>query len=165
MHKLEKFLEQVNKNLTRQLGEVDYNSLPYATKESTWIIWNKKRIYEELNTQHWLFNPKNEDYDLMISIINEDTVSLQYIEVKEEGKGMGTEIVNCVLDAADDFDITVEVFASPFKTKYANVPVNKLTRKMLVSQQSAVVKLMNWYRSFDFKSISKKEPYKLIYNS
>ena len=99
----------------------------------------------------------------MFSILGEDTVGLQYIEVFKEGKGMGTTILNIILDAADKYGVTIDVFASPFKCKYGNVPVNLIQRFMYKSMMKDTLRLINWYRDFDFVSTNKKEPFRMQY--
>ena len=163
MSNLEKFLEEVHTNLQEVLGDLESNALPYATEEVSWIIWNKKRLREVCNTQHWAFMPSKKDYCLGISILGETLVGLQYLEVFEEGKGTGTKILNCVLDAADKYGITIDVFASPFKTKYGNLPWYNLTRSQLAHMTNDIYRLINWYRDFNFVSTSKKEPFRLQY--
>lgn len=163
MHNLLKFFGKVNENLTNTIGKVDYNALPYATEELSWVLWNNKRITEVSNTQHWLYEPEDESYRLVISVASQNSVKLQYIEVLEEGKGLGTTIMNCILDAADELGIQIDVFASPFKTKYANVPMSKLTRAMKKAQVKDTIRLINWYREFNFVSVDKKTPFILTY--
>ena len=163
MHKLKKFFKEVNTDLQQELGKVDYMSTPSAAEEASWVIWNKKRYKEVINTQMWVFIPEKKDYRLMFSILGADTVGLQYIEVFKEGKGMGTTILNIILDAADKYGITIDVFASPFKCKYGNVPVGKVKGFMFKSMSKDTLRLINWYRDFDFVSTNKKEPFRMQY--
>ena len=163
MSKLKEFFEEISTDLEKELGKVDYFGSPSAAEEASWTIWNRKRYTEVINAQMWVFMPEKKDYRLMFSILGEDTVGLQYIEVMEEGKGTGTTILNIILDAADKYGITIDVFASPFKCKYGNVPVGKLKRFMYKSMMKDTLRLINWYRDFDFVSTNKKEPFRMQY--
>ena len=163
MSKLKEFFEEINTDLEQELGKVDHYARPTIAEEASWVIWNKKRYKEVINAQMLVFTPENKDYRLMFSILGEDTVGLQYIEVMEEGKGVGTTILNIILDAADKYGITIDVFASPFKCKYGKVPVNLLKGFMFKSMTKDTFRLINWYRDFDFVSTNKKEPFRMQY--
>tara|TARA_R110000868_G_C10830017_1_gene759314 strand:+ start:756 stop:1259 length:504 start_codon:yes stop_codon:yes gene_type:complete len=161
MENLDKFLIEVQNNLKEELGDGFFRSA--ICRESSWIFWNKKRIEEGYTKQFWMFTPINKDYILSLGILGDNSVSLQYLEVFEEGKGIGTKIVNCVLDAADSCGISIDVFASPFKVQFSNVPVNQLKKYQISHMTKEVYRLIDWYRGFNFISLDKKRPYKLNY--
>ena len=130
-------------------------------EEVSWAIWKGKRYTEVVNTIHVAFSATT--YNLAISILSKDKVAIQFLAATEKGKGIGTKVVNAILDAAEDSGVIVEVFASPFDSKYADVPVNKLTRAMKEEQERSIIRLIDWYRSFGFESLDKKFPFKLQY--
>lgn len=161
MKKLETFfglLEQYLKQFSEEFG-AGYTAEP--VEEASWAIWKGKRYTEITNTIHCAF--RSSTYNLGIALLTQDKVGIQFLSVTDKGKGTGTKVINAILDAAEDSGITVEVFATPFDSKYADVPVSKLTRAMKEEQELSIIRLMDWYRSFGFESMDKKFPFKLQY--
>lgn len=161
---VQEFFNKVQENLSKEIGEVKLATLSTPSEESTWLTWNNKKIVETVGGIPFAFLPEDQSYNLFFFPIKEDVVKLQYIEVIETNKGLGTKILNCILDAADEVGIKIEIFSSPFKSKYANISSIKTPRSIKKLQMIDNWRLINWYRDFGFKSISKKTPYKLEYN-
>ena len=74
-------------------------------------------------------------------------VELFWIETGEKCKGLGSDIVNSILDTADELKKNVVVLPVDFDTEWSGMsPINYLRR------------LRAWYKSFGFKSYSPITP-------
>ena len=100
------------------------------------------KIYrEETDTQaHMEFI--TEDYRFVLNAYNDDTIELYWIQNLSGKKGIGTMLMNNLLDIADEMQIKIRLIAVPFAEKKI-FSKNDLYR--------AFIRLASYYNSFDFK--------------
>ena len=110
--------------------EHDFISVPFKTKEYTKEYFKKIR-----HTIH------SDQIQLEFYTKSKDTVELWWMETKPKGQGMGTMLLNNVLDAADELGIKIIL-----------CPIPQGEDKM------SITKLREWYSEFDFKA-NKFNPY------
>lgn len=159
MTKYDMFKELLSKKLSSQYDNVKvYEN---DSIEKTWTTYDNKPYGEAIEGTYLVM--ENEDFVLNFVEITDNAISLTYINVYNQGQGLGTELMNTLLDVADEVEVGITTFASPFEAKYANIPAEKLTRSMIRHMTKATNKLIEWYESFDFSKYVPGRPYKLIY--
>jgi len=97
---------------------------------------NRRGRFMEKKTQCATFNMKNDCYHLSLIQHNSQCVEVYWIQVFDKCKGLGTEIMNHILDIADEQGIDVRAIPSDFDNPTKDPRV--------------LVKLRDWYRSFGF---------------
>jgi len=112
----------------------------------------------------------DECISLTFTEVSEDTIELYFIEVlNEQCKGVGTNMINTILDVSDELGLNVKVIPSPFRTnnKFGDMIKEmeniNLIRKELKNVDTTYERLKGWYRSFGFKNKSILQPYTLYY--
>ncbi len=159
MTKYEMFKELLGKQLSNKYDDV----LIYENEsiEKTWTTYDNKPYGEAIEGIYLVM--ENKEFVLNFVEITDNAISLTYINVYNQGQGLGTELMNTILDVADEVQVAITTFASPFKDKYANIPAEELTRSMKRYMTKSTNKLIEWYESFDFGRYIPGKPYKLIY--
>lgn len=112
-------------NLDHELKLIDHDfiSVPFKSKTYTREYFKKIR-----HTIH------SDQIQVEFYTKSKDTVELWWMETKPKGKGMGTIILNTILDAADELGL--KIILCP-------IPQGK--------DAMSVTKLRQWYSEFDFK--------------
>ena len=113
--------------------------------------WDKKGEVIQENTGTFAVIQKTGVFELMLHLRGNNTIGLHYLKVYNKGKGMGTNIMNILLDACDDFNFNVELFASSFESEFAKIKYQDLTKKQIEATERANQRLRSWYNSFGFK--------------
>jgi hypothetical protein len=92
------------------------------------------------------------EYTIQLGI-NDDCKSLYLhgIEVIKKGHGLGTELMNKILDHCDNENINLKLCAFP--VEYSKDPFKYGTKRILPKY----FKLKDWYTSLGFKSLSSGE--------
>jgi GNAT superfamily N-acetyltransferase len=80
---------------------------------------------------------ETDEFNLVFAEKSTDTIELYMIEAKQRGKGIGTDLMNKVLDLADELGVNIQLVPTPYK----NVDDSKYCSF-----------LREWYASFGFKS-------------
>lgn len=96
---------------------------------------NSPKRYHEQKDNVPTFNMENECFKLSFLQHDENTVELYWIETFEKCKGMGSDLMNTILDVADDLGIDIRTIPADFdgvKGKYD------------------IFTLRKWYESFGF---------------
>ena len=99
------------------------------------LISPTKGVYRESKSQCPIFSMENDCFKLDFCQHDNKTVEIYWLEVKEKCKGMGTEIMNTILDVADEYAVNIRVIPSDFDIKGTNYNIYSLRR---------------WYISFGF---------------
>lgn len=147
-------LEDFTTLLSHNLNLSPEDWLPMITPMLTDVYWEaKNKRYSESKDEMHLMNYEDECVKLQISAVSNDCVELQWIEIKEKCKGMGSNIMNTILDTADELKVDVRVLPVDFD------PGN--TKPIVYLRW-----LRDWYKSFEFKSYSSLTPaLKYFHNS
>jgi hypothetical protein len=123
-------------NLSSKLGLEPSDFIPIKDRTFCNVLHGNK-VYTETGIKHTL-GYINNDYRLIFSESNENTVELYWIQMFNKGLGLGSEIMNTILDLSDEFGIRIRVIP---------VDIDNYERKI-----KNLFRLRNWYRSFGFKS-------------
>lgn len=81
---------------------------------------------------------QNQNFRLSLTPLNSNTIEIWWIQVFNKGNGLGSDIMNNILDISDEMGIGVKV-----------IPVDIDNEEMKVEN---LYRLRNWYKSFGFKS-------------
>ena len=139
-------LERFTDVLTEKLGISQEDWLPYISKIEADVVWlEKKKRYNEKRASVHIMNYENDCVKLQMYSLDDNTVELGWIEINQRCKGVGTYIMNCILDTADDLGINVRVLPVDFDC--GNVEPLKYLKW-----------LRSWYKSFGFKPYSQFTP-------
>jgi hypothetical protein len=148
-------LEWFATTLAEKIGITPNDWFPQVAnhKSNVWDIKRNKMYYEEKPSLH-IMSYEDECFRLEICEVSEDCVELLWLKVNDSCKGRGTELLNSVLDTADEMGIKVKVLPVDFQP---NLIGNQKTSMDYLKW------LRDWYRSFEFKSYSNFTP-ALMYN-
>jgi len=134
----ENFVEQVEKKLCKEplceiWAEVQTNVLNYKS--------SKRYIETKLNCPIATFETSS--YILRFIPDGNQSVELYWIETTKKGNGLGTDLMNIILDISDEMNIKIKAIPSDFDEYKGS---NKIPGKGYLPE------LRDWYRSFGFKS-------------
>jgi len=138
---LEDFFSKPQNVLSFVMGQfVDNNGydpnevVPNVFNKGTETFW-KGKLWTEWKEDVFGLGLSTDDFNLVLTACTSEIVEIYMIEAKTRNKGIGTDIMNKILDIADEFGITIKLVPSPYKNindeKYYNF-------------------LREWYRSFGF---------------
>lgn len=141
--------------LAEKIGITSNDWFPQRSNHQSFVYdFNKNKIHREEKKDLHIMSYEDECFRLEISEVSEDCVELLWLKVNNNCKGKGTELVNSVLDTADEMGIKVKVLPVDFET---NLMGNQKTSLDYLKW------LRDWYKSFEFKSYSNVTP-ALMYN-
>ena len=148
-------LEWFATGLAKKIGISPNDWAPRITNHSSrvWDIHKNKPYREDKLSLH-VMSYEDECFRLEISEVSEDCVELLWLKVNDSCKGRGTELVNSVLDTADEMGIKVKVLPVDYEPTLMG---NQTTTMDYLKW------LRDWYKSFEFKSYSTFTP-ALMYN-
>lgn len=130
---MEKFVIELSSRL--ELKPLDF--LPRIQNTGISVQNGCKRYSERKMTR--TLNYLSDKYKLIFSEYDNQTVELWWIEVFNKGIGLGTEILNSILNVSDELEIRVRVIPVDFDNKEKKI--------------ENLIRLRDWYKSFGFKSI------------
>lgn len=129
---LESFADVVRERLNFSREQVQCY---IANIESDVFISPSKGRYRESKKQCPIFSMKNDCFTLDFCQHDNKTVEIYWLEMKEKCKGKGTEIMNTILDTAEEFGVNIRIIPTDFATTGTNYDIYSLRR---------------WYISFGF---------------
>ena len=142
---LESFCQEIHSRLGLKDDEVTCIIQDVVTV----VFLRKGKNYKESKTkvpQVWM---KTECFKLCFIQHNSNTVELYWIETFAKCKGMGTDIMNTILDVADELGVKVRAIPADFDHGHNGTKAFAMLRR-----------LREWYVSFGFQnSIIKKAVY------
>lgn len=107
---------------------------------TTWSHTEETRTtYTEITVSSVGAEFNTDEYSLTILPYSDSGVEIYKIESSKPKSGIGTKLMNTVLDVSDDLDIQVNLVPVPFMNKFGVHGVE-------------MIKLIGWYKSFGFKS-------------
>lgn len=138
------FIDELSKSLNISIDDFEINY--------TWcnyhVVHNKKPFNG--SDLRLLSRYSNEKFKIQFTPVSSNTVELQWIEVFDNGNGLGTDLMNDILDVSDKTGINIKVLPVDFKCNEFGGYLNRLRE---------------WYRSFGFTSkIYNKTPYLHYYS-
>jgi len=97
------------------ISESDWNQ--YTTTQSVNVPLDSTfyKTYKEIEKVKKVFDVETSDYSLQFANISEGLLELCVIIVNNPGKGLGTEIMNHILDTSDELNITIKTVPAPIK--------------------------------------------------
>jgi hypothetical protein len=141
--------------LAEKIGITSNDWFPQRSNHQSFVYdFNKNKMHREEKKDLHIMSYEDECFRLEISEVSEDCVELLWLKVNDNCKGKGTELVNSVLDTADEMGIKVKVLPVDFET---NLMGNQKTSLDYLKW------LRDWYKSFDFKTYSNVTPALMYY--
>ncbi len=109
-------------------------------------LYKSKTRYDQLSIVY-----NDECIDIEILEYDKNTYELYWLEVKgTKCKGIGSKILNHILDACEEHNIKLTLIPVP------------LTAKTWKSNKELTMRLIDWYKSFGFIQVNKSSP-QLLY--
>lgn len=121
---LEKFLEDPKNVLQIFVGEfVERNGYDHSKvkaeiseTKNTATYWKGKEWYNTKQNSA-LIGLQHKTFSIIFGEGTTDSVEVYMIEAKKQGKGVGTRVMEQVLDLADDLGINVTLIPTPYKNQ------------------------------------------------
>jgi hypothetical protein len=118
-----------------------------------WI--GKNKIFKKSKPNVHILSYSNDCIDLEIAECSDNSVELWWIKIKgDRCKGYGTEVMNHILDTADDLGVKVRVLPVDF---------DKTALRENQTPMEYLLWLRDWYRSFEFKKFTEFSPELMYY--
>tara|TARA_B100001939_G_C16870754_1_gene586281 strand:- start:566 stop:1042 length:477 start_codon:yes stop_codon:yes gene_type:complete len=144
INKLKKLSQTISKNanLDADMWTVGIQHNVNSSTMYNGKLYKSKTRYDQLSIVY-----NDECLDIEILEYNKNTYELYWLEVKNEKcKGVGTEILNHILDACEEHNVNLTLVPVPLEAK---------TWK---ENDSLTKRLLNWYKSFGFIQIDNRTP-------
>ena len=139
---LNAFVREVSNNLNISFYEFENGNK--ILKAKTFLYCRNQIKYFEEKKYAEFFQYEDETFKIIFNELSDSSVELFWIEVRNKNKGIGTNLLNNILDAADELNL--EIKAIP-------IPINEMS-----FDWDAKRRLREWYKSFNFKSKSSLTP-------
>lgn len=137
------FVKELSSSLNVSVNDFWCGVKPLSAR----VVHNMK-LFQDFNTK-LVYKYSNEKIKIQFTPVDSNTVELQWIEVYDNGKGLGSDLMNDILDVSDKTQIKVKVLPVDFKFKEYGGYLNRLR---------------DWYKSFGFTSkIYNNTPYLYYY--
>ena len=133
---LELYCETLRQRLGIEIDQVQTIIQP-EIGTNVLIKRNSPKRYTEIKTNVPTFKMENECFKLSFIQHDKDTVELYWIEIFEKCKGMGSDIMNTILDVADECDVDIRTIPADFDT---------------TGSKYDIFTLRKWYESFGFRN-------------
>ena len=145
-----KLSDLVKKAKINGLGE-PIGGKKYITVTSPYMMksFNSYSIKEKRSEYPFFLEWNDKDYVIQLGI-DEDFKSLYLhaIQVNVKGKGIGTKLMNTILDHCDKNNLTIRLHAFPIEC--SKDPFKFNIKNIIPSY----IRLKNWYQEFGFKLLS-----------
>ena len=121
---LEKFLEDPKNVVQMFMGAFvekygyDHSKVKaeISGSKGTETMW-KGKLWNSTSTNTGLIGLQHKTFNLILSENTTDSIEVYMISAKKQGKGIGTRVMEQVLDLADDLGINVTLIPTPYKNK------------------------------------------------
>jgi len=134
----ENFLQQVEKKLCQQpVCEI----VPKVQTDVFNFKSTKRYIETKLNCPIATFETTS--YILKFIPDGNQSVELYWIETTKRGNGLGTDLINVILDISDEMNVKIKTIPADF---------DKYKDSDKIHGRGYLPELRDWYRSFGFKS-------------
>jgi hypothetical protein len=140
---LESFVKEFSKMTNIPFDEFDNG---YNERVSETLIYQKNNKFKKFKENRFgeFYKYENDIYKLKFCALNENLVELYWIEVYNNNKGIGTKLMNDILDAADEVNVEIKLIPIPLYSFNDDL--------------ESKIRLRNWYKSFGFRSKSTLTP-------
>jgi len=155
---LDTFIRELSKKLGVKPSDWLFQPSYPCRTSSTFIPFNqrnrKKQKRKEVKFEKTVptFILQTEKFKLIMSAVSEFKVEIFMIKSLKEIKGIGTNLMNNILDVSDELGINVDVIPSDydveFRKKFEESP-DTIKGQGLTKYMKFLV---SWYKSFGFKS-------------
>ena len=135
---------QIKLNDRMRLNQNNWNKYSF---EKRLMVFHKNKRFRTTGFSYQM-EFKNEDYRLSLIPHNSNTIEIWWIQVYTKGNGLGTDIMNIILDISDELGIGVKV-----------IPVDIDNKEC---KKGNLYRLRDWYKSFGFIQVNKSSP-QLLY--
>jgi len=144
-------LETLNKfrvNLCEKIGIKSSDWNDYFFEKRLSVNCNNKIF--STSGESFQMEYRTQKFRLGLIPMNNDSIEIWWIEVFNKGTGLGSEIINNILDVSDQLGIGVKVIPVDFDNQEGKI--------------ENLYRLRDWYRSFGFESRNSNRTPELYYN-
>ncbi len=143
---LEIFIMTYNEKSILDISENEW--IPMVRPHKSRVNWKSigfSNYYTEIDDQKCIFSYEDDCIRLEFSNVNDTTIELLFLNVQDKCKGLGSKVLNNILDICDELGFILKV-----------LPINyEIPKSMKMSDKEYLKWLREWYKSFDLVSIDK----------
>lgn len=143
---LEMFIQTFNEKSILNISENEW--IPMVRPHKSRVNWKSigfSNNYTEIDDQKCIFSYEDDCIRLEFSNVNDTTIELLFLNVQDKCKGLGSKVLNNILDICDEIDLILKV-----------LPINyEVPKSMYMTDKEYLKWLREWYKSFDLISIDK----------
>ena len=143
---LEMFIMTYSEKSILDISENEW--IPMVRPHKSRVNWKSigfSNNYTEIDDQKCIISYEDDCIRLEFSNVNDTTIELLFLNVQYKCKGLGSKVLNNILDICDEMGLILKV-----------LPVNyEVPKSMYMTDKEYLKWLREWYKSFDLVSIDK----------
>ena len=120
--------------------------IPMVRPHKSRVNWKSigfSNNYTEIDDQKCIISYEDDCIRLEFSNVNDTTIELLFLNVQDKCKGLGSKVLNNILDICDEIGLILKV-----------LPINyEVPKDMYMTDKEYLKWLREWYKSFDLISI------------
>ena len=141
---LEMFIMTYSEKSILDISENEW--IPMVRPHKSRVNWKSigfSNNYTEIDDQKCIISYEDDCIRLEFSNVNDTTIELLFLNVQEKCKGLGSKVLNNILDICDEMGLILKV-----------LPINyEVPKDMYMTDKEYLKWLREWYKSFDLISI------------
>lgn len=141
---LEMFIMTYSEKSILNISENEW--IPMVRPHKSRVNWKSigfSNNYTEIDDQKCIISYEDDCIRLEFSNVNDTTIELLFLNVQEKCKGLGSKVLNNILDICDEMGLILKV-----------LPINyEVPKDMYMTDKEYLKWLREWYKSFDLISI------------
>jgi len=141
---LEMFIMTYSEKSILNISENEW--IPMVRPHKSRVNWKSigfSNNYTEIDDQKCIISYEDDCIRLEFSNVNDTTIELLFLNVQDKCKGLGSKVLNNILDICDEMGLILKV-----------LPINyEVPKDMYMTDKEYLKWLREWYKSFDLISI------------
>lgn len=141
---LEMFIMTYSEKSILDISENEW--IPMVRPHKSRVNWKSigfSNNYTEIDDQKCIISYEDDCIRLEFSNVNDTTIELLFLNVQDKCKGLGSKVLNNILDICDEMGLILKV-----------LPINyEVPKDMYMTDKEYLKWLREWYKSFDLISI------------
>ena len=141
---LEMFIMTYSEKSILNISENEW--IPVVRPHKSRVNWKSigfRNNYTEIDDQKCIISYEDDCIRLEFSNVNDTTIELLFLNVQDKCKGLGSKVLNNILDICDEMGLILKV-----------LPINyEVPKDMYMTDKEYLKWLREWYKSFDLISI------------
>jgi hypothetical protein len=143
---LEMFIMTYSEKSILDISENEW--IPMVRPHKSRVNWKSigfSNNYTEIDDQKCIISYEDDCIRLEFSNVNDTTIELLFLNVQDKCKGLGSKVLNNILDICDEMGLILKV-----------LPINyEVPKGMYMTDKEYLKWLREWYKSFDLITIDK----------